>query len=320
VKEEDEMINPDTAAQTRPVTPPRAASRPMLVVSSVLAGAAIASLWSYEFVDDVIAGSVAGALLGRDVSAEAGIAGTVAGIVFAFVSGLAGTFTACNVAALGAVPALLDPAASSRRRLRAAGAALTWLTVGMLTVAATYGALGAVLGERLPQLSDELIGGRMPVRLLQSVVVFGVIGAVLVVLGLSALGVVPDPLRRASARYRQTRLLVLGALIGGFLVGRPFPMFRTLFASAVESGNPAYGALTFSLQSVGNVVVMALLLLLLAAGPGGRFARWLSSRPGRPERLAGSALLTAGSFTFCYWVLRVPSVFGWGWYPALSWS
>src|SRR5215213_802022 len=67
------------------------------VVASVAAGILLAVLWSYEFVDSVIGDNVASTLLGHEAKSTP-ILGTGAGLVFAFVSGFAGTFTACNIA------------------------------------------------------------------------------------------------------------------------------------------------------------------------------------------------------------------------------
>src|SRR5688572_2266228 len=92
--------------QTVRSTPPIAAERrprtALVVTLSVAAGVLLAVLWSYEFVDSVIGDNVANTLLGHDAKKTA-IAGTAAGLLFAFVSGLAGTFTACNIAMAAAV-------------------------------------------------------------------------------------------------------------------------------------------------------------------------------------------------------------------------
>lgn len=72
----------------------------------------------------------------------------------------------------------------------------------------------------------------MPVHLLQSSVVFGLIGLAFLFLGLAALGVVRDPL---ADRHPRVRPLVLGALLGGLLIGRPFPLFFKLFTYAAET-------------------------------------------------------------------------------------
>ncbi len=67
------------------------------VAWSVAAGILLAILWSYEFVDSVIGDNVANTLLGHEAKSTP-IVGTGAGLLFAFVSGFAGTFTACNIA------------------------------------------------------------------------------------------------------------------------------------------------------------------------------------------------------------------------------
>nr|BFE50740.1 hypothetical protein GCM10017745_41670 [Saccharothrix mutabilis subsp. capreolus] len=95
------------------------------------------------------------------------------------------------------------------------------------------------------------------------------IGLVMVYLGLASLGVVKDPFRKISQRRPNAPMVFMGVLIGGFLIGRPFGLFRKMFRDAAESGNPLYGAAAFTLQSVGNIVVMALLFLALAHFTGG---------------------------------------------------
>jgi hypothetical protein len=72
----------------------------------VLAGFLLTVVWSAEFVDQTIGDNIANTMLGHDAK-ETPIAGIAAGIAFAFASGIAGTFTACNIAAFGAVAPLM---------------------------------------------------------------------------------------------------------------------------------------------------------------------------------------------------------------------
>ncbi|HEU4425477.1 MAG TPA: hypothetical protein VFR67_23325 [Pilimelia sp.] len=286
---------------------------------SVAAGVLLAVLWSYEFVDSVIGDNVANTLLGHDAK-ETAIAGTAAGLLFAFVSGLAGTFTACNIAMAAAVGPMSQVSQSGgdgrgasplRTLLRPVG----WLTLGMVTVAAVYGFVGVLLGDRLPQLSTERVGD-IPVRLIQSCVVFGIIGLALTYLGLAALKVVPD----VFARRPVARVVTLGALVGGFLIGRPYPLFNKLFHWAADTNNPLYGALAFVLQSLGNILVVTALFALLIVGTRGGFLRWLASNPRRTAVLTGSLLIALGVFTFVYWDIRVPAIFGIGWFPTMPYN
>ncbi|BCJ41152.1 hypothetical protein GCM10010168_45500 [Actinoplanes ianthinogenes] len=291
------------------ITP--AATRPRtgrIVAASAAAGVLLAVLWSYKFVDSVIGDNVANTLLDHDAKHTA-IAGTVAGLIFAFVSGLAGTFTACNIAMAAAVGPLSQT--GSRTVLRPIG----WLAVGMISVSAVYGFVGVLLGDRLPQLSTATAAG-LPVRLIQASVVFGVIGLALTYLGLASLGVLPDVFRNRPVG----RVVTLGALIGGFLIGRPYPLFNKLFHWAVETGNPLNGAAAFVLQSLGNIVVVSVLFALLTLATRGRFTRWLARDHRRAAVFTGVLLIALGVFTVVYWDVRLPSMFGYGWFPTMPYN
>lgn len=283
------------------------------MAASVAAGILLAVLWSYEFVDSVIGDNVANTLLGHEAKTTA-ITGTFAGLVFAFVSGFAGTFTACNIAmaaSIGPMSQASDRTGTVRALLRPLGA----FTLGMVAVSAVYGFVGVLLGERLPQLSTDMVG-TVPVRLIQSSVVFGVVGLALVYLGLAALGVVRD----VFAGRPRARVVVLGALVGAFLIGRPYPMFVKLFHWAAETGNPLYGAATFALQSLGNILLVSVVFAVLVLATRGRFVRWLAANPRRTALVSGTLLLALGVFTVVYWDLRVPSIFGIGWFPTMPYN
>jgi hypothetical protein len=237
-------------------------------------------------------------------------------IGFAFVSGLTGTFTACNVAGLSAIAPL-----STGRQLSIASAlrSLGWLALGTSLVAGLYGAIGALIGPSIPQLSQALVG-RFPIRLIQSMVVFGILGLVLVAMGLPAMGHVRVDLPRPDGRYAAARLVLIGGIIGAFLIGRPFALFVKIFEYAAVTHNPALGALVFVLQSLGNIAVLALVFLVVAIVGRGRLLRWLAARPDRLRRFNGVALLAAGTFLIAYWCVRLPAVFGIGWWPRVPWS
>jgi hypothetical protein len=297
-----------------PPTPP--ARRGLVVLAAVGAGVLLAVLWSYEFVDHTIGDSMANALLGRDAKATA-IGGTAAALVFAFVSGLAGTFTACNIAVAASIGPMSQAGAGAATRagLRSLVRPIGWLTLGMVAVSATYGFVGVLLGERLPQLSTASVGA-LPVRLVQSMVVFGMIGLAFVYLGLAALNVVRDPF----ARRPVARVVLLGALVGGFLIGRPYPLFNKLFHWAVENGNPFYGAGAFVLQSLGNIAIVAVLFALLVLVTRGGFVRALTASPARTAALTGGLLIALGVFMVVYWNVRLPAMFDYGWFPTMPYN
>ncbi|RKT55198.1 hypothetical protein [Saccharothrix australiensis] len=295
--------------------------RGLVLLLSAIAGFLLTVVWSAHFVDSTIGDTVADALLGHNAK-ETPIAGIAAGIAFAFVSGIAGTFTACNIAAFGAVAPLLGASESRWARLGNALKPLGWLAVGMVPVSALYGALVGIVGTRMPQFATAATApGTLDSRSIQTLVVFGVIGLVMIHLGLAALGYVRDPFRRVARRFPNAPMVFMGVLIGGFLIGRPFGLFRQMFRDAAESHNPWYGAAAFTLQSVGNIVIMALLFLALAYATGGRPQRWLAAEPSRIATITAVALIVAGVFTFLYWDVRLPArreIIPW--YPTAPWA
>ncbi|MEV6304195.1 hypothetical protein AB0M02_32650 [Actinoplanes sp. NPDC051861] len=299
------------AAPLTETVPPARRTRALLI--SIAAGVLLAVFWSFEFVDKVIGDNLANTVLGHDAK-ETALTGAASGLIFAFVSGFAGTFTACNIAMVASVGPLSQAAGDTGQALRSLLRPLGWLTAGMVAVSATYGAVGVLLGDRLPQLSTAMVG-TVPVRLIQSSVVFGLIGLALIYLGLAALGYLRDPF----AHRPTARVVVMGALIGGFLIGRPYPMFNKLFHWAADSGNPLYGALAFVLQSVGNVVIVAAVFALIVVATRGRVLSWMAA-PRRAAVVTGSLLLALGVFTVVYWDLRVPAIFGVGWFPSLPYN
>jgi uncharacterized membrane protein len=172
----------------------------------------------------------------------------------------------------------------------------------------------------MPQFSTvKLSPGTVPPVLLQAMVVFGVIGLAMIYLGLAALGVVRDPFARISRGFPNARMVFMGILIGGFLIGRPFPLFRQMFRDAATEHNPLYGAAAFILQSLGNIVVMGVLFLVMANF--GSLRRWLAAKPGRVAAVTAASLLVAGVFTVLYWDVRLLSaVQVIPWYPVVAWG
>ncbi|MEV6828041.1 hypothetical protein [Amycolatopsis sp. NPDC051102] len=293
---------------------PYPARRAAVAVLAILAGFVLTAIWSAPFVDSVIGDSVANGLLGYDAKATP-ISGVLAGTLFAFVSGLAGSFTACNIAAFGAVAPLVGSEAGQKR---SALKPLGWIAAGMLTVSVGYGVVVALVGTRMPQFSTAQTTGLSP-RSIQSMIAFGVVGLVFLAMGLIALGIVGNPFAGFTRRHPAAPLVLMGALIGGFLIGRPYPLFRIMFRSAAEQHNVLYGAAAFALQSVGNIVVMAVLFLVLTYATGGRVQRWLAAKPARIATVTGAALLVGGTFTLLYWDVRVLGRLGYIWFPMVSW-
>lgn len=292
----------------------------LVIAAGAVIGFLFTVVWSAQFVDRTIGDSVANTLLGHDAK-ETPIAGIGAGILFAFVSGLACTFTACNVAAFSAVAPLLGSSQSRLARLGHTLKPLGWMAVGMVAVSAVYGVVVGLVGTRMPQFETAAsASGTLSGRSIQSMIVFGVIGLVLVYLGLAAAGVVRDPLARIARKWPNAPLVIMGALIGGLLIGRPFALFRAMFRDAAEQHNVFYGALAFVLQSMGNIAVLAVLFLILAFVMRGGVRRWLVAKPSRLAAITAAGFVAAGIFTVLYWDVRLLANRGiLPWYPIAPW-
>jgi hypothetical protein len=286
----------------------------------LVAGLVLAYVWYAKLTDSDIGFNTANGLLGRNANNTA-IGGVADGVLFAFVAGLAGSFTACNIAVFGAVGPLLGEGATSRgNRLLQTLKPLGWMAVGMIPVSAIYGAIVGIVGTRMPQFSTAKVSHGVSARSIQSMAVFGGEGLIMIALGLAALGLIPDPLARISRRFQSFPLVLMGALVGGFLIGRPYPLFRDLFRSAANHHNPAYGAGAFVLQSLGNMVVMGVLFIVLSYAIGGRVQRWVSHQPSRASTLTASALIISGAYFIAYWNLRQLGHLGYLWFPTAPWN
>ncbi|MEV4943996.1 hypothetical protein [Streptomyces zaomyceticus] len=317
---------PDRAVVTARPTPsfffnghaPR--RRGLVIAVSALFGFALTVVWSAEFVDKTIGDTVADTLLGHPAKGTP-IPGALAGVLFALVTGIAGTFTACNIAVFSALAPLTGGRSVSRRgRMAAALRPLGQLAAGAVAVSAVYGMLVAMSGTGMPQFDQSQGGGGLSGRLIQAMVVYGLIGLVMTYLGLAALGVVRDPLAKLSEQYPSAPMLFMGGLIGAFLVGRPFPLFRQLFRDTAESHNVLYGSVAFGLQTLGNILVMSLLFLLVTGLFGDRLHRWMTKRPSRSAALMAAAFIAAGVFMVLYWDLRILARRDLIWYPMAPWA
>ncbi|MHC0431236.1 hypothetical protein ACX6XY_13730 [Streptomyces sp. O3] len=294
--------------------------RGRILLLSALAGFLLTVVWSARFVDRTIGGTITDTVLGEG-AAEGPLTGVLSGIVFAFTTGLAGTFTACNIAAFGTVAPLLGTVGTRWGRVAAALKPLGWLSLGMIVVSALYGAVVGLVGTSMPQFSQgRSAPGELSGRILQAMVVYGIVGLAMLWMGLAALGYVRDPFARVSRRFPHARMVFMGALVGGFLIGRPFSLFRHLFRDAAESGNPLYGAGAFVLQSLGNIAIMSVIFLAVVYFAGHRLHAWLTGRPGRIAAFTAVTLIVAGVFLFLYWDVRllarkdiIP------WYPMAPW-
>lgn len=290
-----------------------------LVVYSAIAGVVLSVIWSPRLVDRGIAGSIADPVVGGDATTVA-ITGSAAAAIFAFITGVGGMFTACNIAVFGALaPMSAQQTDSVRTRIAAILKPIGWLALGAVIVAGLYGAIGVLIGRSSPQLSGARIGD-LRVLLLQSAIVFTLIGAIMVWYALTKMGLARNPLAGVFERRKNAEIVFLGALIGGFLIGRPFGMFRHMYDYAASTHNPLIGFMTFALQSLGNIAGVTILLIVITVLSGGRFQRWLLAKPNRAARFTASAFIIFGTFFIFYWGVRMGNRAGWYWWPTMPYN
>ncbi|HEY3260855.1 MAG TPA: hypothetical protein VGJ95_11420 [Pseudonocardiaceae bacterium] len=290
-----------------------------LAMLSALGGLILAVVWSPRLVDTVIGGHIANPVVGGDARTVS-ITGTAMALLFAFITGVAGSFTACNIAVFGAL-APMSAQSSVGRRVTGLMKPIGLLALGSVVVAGLYGAIGVYIGESIPQLSNATIGDHnIRVRSSQSGVVFSVIGIILVWHGLAALRLVRSPLSNLFHRRPAAELVFMGGLVGAFLIGRPFGMFRHLYEYAAKTDNPLLGFATFALQSIGNIVIVSLLFAGISLATRSRFQRWLTATPSRLAQITAVSFIVAGAFFIAYWGIKLGARAGLLWWPTMPYN
>lgn len=291
----------------------------LLLLGSIILGLLVAIFWRADIVDQDIGFTVAGTILPGSTVHGWTVADAWTGLVFAIAAGLGTTFTACNCAVFSCIAPLSSQKGQTRMGI---GRLLCWMALGVVCVTAVYGVAGAVLSKQLPSLSTAALPalagsarGGIPVRLLQSSVVFVSMGVLLLYWGLVALRLAVNPLKRLVQSRPWILPLSLGVIVGFFTVGRPYPLFRTLFQYSAGTGNPLLAGVLIALQGLCNIALMALLFWLLTWGTRGRFERWMLAHPSGAKAFTALSVIGAGTFLIAYWGLRLYAGYGIGWFP-----
>lgn len=290
-----------------------------LIIVSSLAGFTLAMLWWSNFVDDTVGEGLTSGVFGEEAEEVALTSGLTAA-AFALVTGLAGTLTACNIAVFGALTPMLGQQQSRSARLATAVKPVAWMAAAAMATAGAYGAIGVYIDSWVPTLSDTTYGEDLSARRVQAAIVFTTIGAILVWRALAALGLVRHPLQRVIDRHPRTDMVMMGVLVGAFVVGRPFALFRHLYEYAGDTNNPLIGFSTFALQALGNILIVSLLFVAITFFSKGRVERFMTASPTRLASFTASSLLVAGTFFIVYWGLKSGSRFGWYGWPTLPWQ
>src|SRR5688572_10390075 len=161
-------------------------------------GVIIAGFWNFRVVDgfgaDIVAANTIGEYRGK--AGEFAILGATFGFLFAFVAGLAATFTACNCVAFAMIPGLVcapDAKAGRAAAFRSLRTMLFWVVI----VSAIYGAFVGWLGP----MGAEAINARQ-VRFAQAGIVFSVLGLAMLLWGAIELGLLDRFTRRCTPATR----------------------------------------------------------------------------------------------------------------------
>lgn len=290
-----------------------------LIILSALAGITLAMLWWSNFVDGTVGEGLTTQVFGEEAE-EVAIGSGLTAAAFALVTGLAGTLTACNIAVFGALAPMMGQEETVGSRLARVVKPVAWMTGTAMAVAGLYGAIGVYIDNFVPTLSDTTYGEDLSGRRLQAAIVFTVIGAILIWRALAALGLARHPLQRFVERHPRTDMVLMGALVGAFVIGRPFGLFRHLYEYAGDTNNPLIGFSTFALQALGNVLIVALFFVAVTYFSKGRVERFMTATPTRLASFTASSLIIAGTFFVVYWGIKSGSRFGWYGWPTLPWQ
>lgn len=285
----------------------------IVLLAGTVVGLLVAIFWVPAIADDAIGVNLASSILGTNASSVILTSGWF-GLAFAIAAGLGNTFTACNCVVFSCIA----PLSGQKGQTKASVWRLLFaMASGVVAITAFYGIVGALLDQQIPGLSKAVlpIGRGFPVRLIQSTTVFVILGIILFYWGLVALHLVKNPLRKMVEKHLWTVPFFLGVIVGCFSIGRPYPLFRTLFQYAAGSGNVLFSALLIALQGLCNIVIMALLFVLLMFCTGGRVERWMQANPFRAQALTAFSVVGGGVFLIAYWGIRLPAGLGIGWFP-----
>jgi sulfite exporter TauE/SafE len=289
--------------------------RLLYVLVMIVIAVLIAGFWHRGLVGAFGTNIVAGGTIGDtgELAGQYDERGGGFGLIFAAIAGLAATFTACNCVIFAMMPGL---ACSTDK---GAGGASAWTALGMFTlpvliITAVYGLYVGFLGP----VGIEYIN-KIEVRHAQSFAVFTALGFVMLAWGCLELGFLDSIKNRTSQTTREffaqlsTKAVLLGAMVGMFTVGRPYPLFRDFLVYAASTKNPAYGALAMMIQGLGQIAFMVLLFLLLVKLGGRKLGEIATLRPHKFRLISGMALTAGGIYFLYYWGLGRLFDFGrWG--------
>jgi hypothetical protein len=287
-------------------------------IVTILIAILIAGFWNRGIADgfgrDIIAGGTIGST--GDLADQYDTRGGGFGIIFAAIAGLAATFTACNCVIFAMMPGMACSTGS--------GPTSIWKTLGAFTapVVLITGIYGLYIGFLGPVGIEHV--NAVEVRYAQSFAVFTALGFAMLFWGILEMGFLDRIKNGVSQTTRDffnminVKAVLLGAMVGMFTVGRPYPLFRDFLVYAASAKNPLYGSGVMMIQGLGQIAIMVLLLLMVVWLAGHRISALAASKPYKFQMISGLALIAGGTYFLFYWGLG--RQFGWGrWGYKLGW-
>ena len=283
-------------------------------IAALVVGIAIAGFWNYHLVDGFGRQIVAGNTIGDtdQLAHSFDQNGYGFGFIFATIAGLAATLTACNCVVFAMIPGLV--CSTKESPMKAALRSLAVFTVTVLLISLVYGFIVGSLGAEGIQALNE-----RPVRLMQAKITFTLLGIAMVLWAAISFGFLNRPLQYIPVSIRHffnkssTKAAIMGIFVGLFSVGRPFPVFRNFMTYTADTGNQWYSAATMSIQGLGQIAVMVILMISMTYVFRKKIAQWVVKSPYQPQLVSSIALAVGGSYFIYYWgFMRIWDVGGWG--------
>ncbi len=233
-------------------------------------------------------------------------------LVFAFVAGASMILTPCGYPLLFALTGASAKTTSTRLWLHS----LPPFSIGIIGAMAIVGVFISLLGRFV---LSTILAANLLSRVALSAVVYGGLGIIAILIGLSSLGVLsslPDipgfrsitqlfSARAMGVQGFDRRMFAFGALYGGGMAaGCPVPYYWAILFYVAINGNPALGALVLGVHGFGYAAPVLAIVVLSRMGISS-----IKSVPKSGERLqnfVSAGMLTAGVFLVAvYIVIRV---------------
>ena len=236
-------------------------------------------------------------------------------LFFAFGAGTSMILTPCGYPLLFALTGASAKTASTRSWLHS----LPPFAIGIIGAMAMVGVFISLLGKFV---LSTILEANLISRVALSAVVYGGLGIIAILVGLSSLGLLSSLLsipglrsitqlfstRAMSVQGFDRRMFAFGALYGGGMAaGCPVPYYWAILFWVAITGNPVFGALVLGVHGFGYAAPVLAIVVLSRMG-----ISVIKSVPKSGERLqkfVSASMLTTGVFLVTiYIVIRVSTI------------